>query len=51
LNIDQIISKKLGLAITAMIVLSKCTDLKQAIPIAIVAIIGILAQTGLDMKK
>ena len=50
MNIDQIISKKLGLAVAAMWFISKAT-LQTAIVLAVVAIAGIVAQTYLDRKN
>ena len=50
MNIDQIISKKLGLAVAAMWFISKAT-LQTAIVLAVVAIVGIGAQTYLDRKN
>ncbi|KKM73290.1 hypothetical protein LCGC14_1411930 [marine sediment metagenome] len=50
MNIDQIISKKLGLAIAGMWFISKAT-LQTSIVLAVVAIVGIVAQTYLDVNK
>lgn len=50
MNLDQILSKKLGLSIAAMWFISKAS-LQTAIVLAIVAVVGIISQTYLDTKK
>lgn len=50
MNIDQILSKKAGIAIAGMWFISKAT-LQTSIVLAVVSVIGIICQTILDRKK
>jgi hypothetical protein len=50
MNLDQVLSKKAGIAIFGMWFISKAT-LQTAIVLAVVAVIGIVCQTFLDRSK
>ncbi len=50
MNLNQILSKKAGIAMASMWFISKA-DLQTAIVLAVVSVIGIICQTFLDRRK
>lgn len=51
MNLDHILSKKLGLGIAGMWFATQADDITEAVIVCIIAITGLVCQTILDRKK
>jgi hypothetical protein len=49
--LNENVSKKMGIGLAAMFTISKCDDIKKAIAIAVLAVVGIVAQAVIDIRK
>lgn len=51
MDLNQILSKKLGLSVTAMWFATNSDDWQEVFAVVIIAIVGIICQTILDKKQ
>jgi hypothetical protein len=49
--LNEKVSKKMGLGMVGMYTISQCDDLKKAIAVAVLAVVGIVAQAVIDWRK